>query len=158
MKKCPGCGEDYTPRHPKDYRCEKCYAKMGRKNKRKGNHNEGRFAIYLNEQFKKYGLPYVAKRVPRSGGIADFEVADIMFKFLPSHSMFSSIHFENKDTNQWDIQGWHDYAEKKEKENGKGRHPILIIRKPNSHDEYAVMRKEYLVELLINIDKLREIK
>lgn len=153
--KCPGCGKDYFPRHGRDYRCAECYAKMGKRSKRKGNSNELRFSKYLNEQFKKYGFKYVAKRTPRSGGIQEFEPADIMFRFVPSQSIFSKIHFENKNSAQWDIQGWMEYAEQKERETGRGRNPILIIRKPNSHDEFAVIKMEYLVELLLSIEKFK---
>lgn len=132
--------------------CPECRSKMGRRSKRKGNANELRFSKYLNEQFKKYNLPYIAKRTPRSGGIQEFEPADIMFRFTSPASLFSRIHFENKNTAQWDIQGWMDYAVLKEKETGRFRTPILIIRKPNIHDEFAVLRMEDLVQLLIDLE------
>lgn len=156
MKKICKNGHEFEDDGKKSSLCPDCRSALGRRNKRKGNSNELRFSKYLNEQFQKYGFKYVAKRTPRSGGIQEFEPADIMFRFVPSQSIFSKIHFENKNTGQWDIQGWHNYAEQKEKETGRGRNPILIIRKPNSHDEFAVMKMEYLVELLLNIEKFKE--
>lgn len=132
--------------------CQACRSLMGRRSKRKGNANELRFSKYLNEQFKKYGFPYVARRTPRSGGIQEFEPSDILFKFTPPESIFSRTHFENKNTANWDIRGWMDYALQKEKETGRNRNPILIIRRPNEHEEYAVMRMEEMVELLISLD------
>lgn len=135
--------------------CQSCRSLMGRRSKRKGNANELRFSKYLSEQFAKYGFPYIAKRTPRSGGIQEFEPADIMFRRVPPESVFSRIHFENKNTAQWDIKGWMDYALQKERETGKNRMPILIIRRPNEHDEYAVMQMEELVELLISLDAFK---
>jgi hypothetical protein len=150
--KCKGCGNEYIPRHSKDHRCADCYAKLGKRSKRKGNANELRFSHYLNEQFKKYGFGYIAKRTPRSGGIQEFEPADIMFRHVPNVSIFSQVHFENKNSAQWDIQGWMEYAVQKEKDTGRSRTPILIIRKPNEHSEYAVLRMEDLVRILIDLD------
>lgn len=128
---------------------------MGRRSKRKGNANELRFSKYLNEQFKRYGFPYIAKRTPRSGGIQEFEPADIMFRFVPSESLFAKIHFENKNCAAWDIPGWMEYAILKEKETGRFRTPILVIRRPNIHNEYAVLRMEDLVQILIDLDTFK---
>lgn len=135
--------------------CQGCRSLMGKRSKRKGNANELRFSKYLNGQFKKYGFPYIARRTPRSGGIQDFEPADILFRFIPSTSRFSRIHLENKNCANWDIKGWMDYAVQKEKETGRNRTPILIIRRPSEHDEYAVLRMEELVELLIDFEILK---
>lgn len=152
MKLCKN-GHQYEDDGKKSSLCPECRSKMGRRNKRKGNANELRFSKYLNEQFKKYNFPYIAKRTPRSGGIQEFEPSDIIFRFIPNTSVFSKIHFENKNTAQWDIQGWYEYALRKESETGRNRNPILIIRKPNSHDEYAVLSMENLVGLLLNLEK-----
>jgi hypothetical protein len=150
--KCRGCGNEYVPRHAKDYRCADCYAKLGRRSKRKGNANELRFSKYLNEQFKMYGIPYVAQRTPRSGGIQEFESADIMFRRVPSSSIFNKIHFENKNCAVWDIRGWMEDAVRKEKDTGKSRKPALVIRRPSEHEEYVVTRMEDFVEILISLD------
>lgn len=138
--------------------CQECRSKMGRRSKRKGAANESRFAKYLNGQFEKFKLPYVAKRTPRSGGIQEFEPSDMMFRFLGRKSIFNSIHFELKNCVQWDIIGWIEEAENKEKNMGSFRKPVLVIRKPNMHEEYAVLRMEDLVDILISLDAYLEEK
>ena len=138
--------------------CQLCRSAMGRRSKRKGNANELRFSKYLNEQFQVYGLDYIAKRTPRSGGIQEFEPADIMFRLTPPASIFSQIHFENKNCAVWDIRGWMEDAITKEKNTGRNRKPILIIRRPSEREEYAVLRMEDLVELLISLDAYKTSK
>jgi len=138
--------------------CQECRSKMGRRSKRKGAANESRFAKYLNEQFKKFELPYITKRTPRSGGIQEFEPSDLMFKFLTTGSIFRNLHFELKNCVQWDITSWVEEAENKEKNMGSFRKPVLIIRKPNMHEEYAVLRMEDLVDILISLDTYLEKK
>jgi len=155
LRQCIKCGEGYDD-EKQSTMCSSCRSKMGKRSKRKGASNERRFSAYLNSQFKKYGLPYLAKRTPRSGGIKDFESSDMMFRFVPSKSLFSKIHFENKDTAQWDIQGWYDYAIEKENDSGKYRAPVIIARKPNSQDEFAIMKMEFFINLILELDKLNE--
>jgi hypothetical protein len=48
-----------------------------------------------------------------------------------------------------------EYALQKEKDTGRGRNPALIIRRPNSHEEYAVVKAGFLIELLITLDLLK---
>ena len=155
MKQCKN-GHEFEDDGKKSSLCPDCRSALGRRSKRKGNANELRFSKYLNEQFKKYGFKYIAKRTPRSGGIQDFEPSDIIFKFVPSGSVFSQIHFENKNTAQWDIPGWYEYAEQKERETGRLRKPVLVIRKPSSQMEFAVLKMEHMVEMLLMIDKFRQ--
>lgn len=156
LKKCSKCEKEYEDDKKQSSMCPECRSAMGRRSKRKGASNERRFSMYLNEQFKKYGLPYIAKRTPRSGGIKDFESSDMMFRFVPGESLFSKIHFENKDTAQWDIQGWYDYALEKENESGKYRTPVIIARKPNGRDEFAIMNMEFLIKILIENELLKQ--
>ncbi len=151
---CKQCNNKWTD-GKRSSLCPDCRTKLGKRNKRKGNANELRFAQYLNSQFQKYGFKYIAKRTPRSGGIQDFEPADIMFKFVPTTSIFNKLHFENKNTAQWDIENWHAYALEKELETGRNREPVIMMRKPSKREEYAVTSKEFFVKLLLDIDALR---
>src|SRR3990167_3301090 len=153
IRNCKMCNNPWED-EKKSSLCPECRSKLGRRSKRKGSANEHRFAQYLNEQFKKYGLPFTARRTPRSGGIQDFEASDILFKGVPPTNILSRIHFENKNTAQWAITDWMAYAQQKEKETGRGRNPILVVRKPNQHEEYAIMKMEYMVEMLLHIVKL----
>lgn len=132
--------------------CPDCRSKLGRRSKRKGSANEHRFAQYLNKKFEVYGLPYRARRTPRSGGIREFEASDMMFRFVPPESVFARTHFENKNTAQWDIVGWMIEATKKEAESGKNRIPVLIIRRPNEHEEYAVLKMEDYVQQMLSLE------
>ena len=76
---------------------------IGRRAKRKGNSNELRFAKYLQKEFEKAGFDYLVSRSPRSGGFHLLSPSDIMFKKIPSESIFNDFHWENKNTKQWDI-------------------------------------------------------
>ena len=148
---CSKCGKEFSD-GKKSTMCPDCRSKMGKRNKRKGNANELRFAKYLQKQFDKYGLKYRARRTPRSGAIHEFEPADIMLSGMKQGSIFKKIHFENKNTAQWAIEEWFKKVLDQEEENGTNREPALIIRKPNSVEEYAVISMEFLVHLLVSID------
>lgn len=154
-KICKGCDKEYKPRHDKDHRCRSCYSSMGSASKRKGSNNERRLAKYIQSQFNKYGLNYSVYRTPRSGGIAQIEQADIMFK-VPIDSVFNNIHIEAKDQHNWDIEGWYKKVVKQENDSGKYRTPVIIVRKPNSQDEFAIIKMEYFIKLLIKLDKSNE--
>lgn len=134
--------------------CPSCRSKLGRANKRKGSANELRFSKTLQELFDKFDLKYKARRTPRSGAIHEFEPADIMLSGLPSWSIFKKVHFENKNSEQWSIRDWFEKALEQEKESGLLREPVLIIRKPNSSDEYAVVSSDFLSRLLVMYDVL----
>lgn len=155
MSICKGCGKEYTPRHERDHRCVECYAKAGKRSKRKGNSNELRFSKYLQEQFDKHGLKYRARRTPRSGAIHEFEPADIMFSGS-TDSIFSRLHFENKNTVQWDIEGWYEKAIEQEKDTGRGRTPVIVARKPSSQEEFGIVNIKFLISLLIENDILKQ--
>jgi len=127
---------------------------QGKRNKRKGNVNESRFAKYLQDQFDRYELPYRARRTPRSGAIHEFEPADIMI-MAPPDSIFKGVHFENKDTEHWYIEDWYKKALEIEAQRGLNRRPVIIMRKPNATQEFAVVDKDFLIELMISIEKMR---
>lgn len=150
---CKNCG-NLIEDDKKSTFCIACRSLMGSRSKRKGNANELRFSKYLNSEFRKYSLGYMAKRTPRSGGIQQFEPSDIMFKFLPKESIFKKLHFELKNTAAWDIPGWMEEADKKEKDMGSFREPLLVIRHPNERQEYAVMKMEDLIKILIKLELL----
>lgn len=154
---CKDCGNAYTD-EKKSSMCPPCRSRLGKRNKRKGNSNELRFAKYLQEQFDLYELPYRARRTPRSGAIHDFEPADIMLSGPDINSVFKHVHFENKDTEHWYIEEWFRKAVEIEREKGLNRQPVIIMRKPNSSDEFAVVRKEFLIELMVVNDVLRKDK
>lgn len=151
---CKDCGNEYEKRNAHDSFCLDCWSKRGRRSKRKGSSNELRFSKYLQSKCERYGLKYRVKRTPRSGGIREFEAADIMVLGTPQWSIFKRLHFENKNTAQWYIPQWIDEAVKKETDSGMARAPLLVIRHPNEHQEYAVMRIEDMVDILIEIEKL----
>ena len=152
MEKICKNGHQYQDDGKKSTFCPPCRSALGKRNKRKGNANELRFSKYLQEQFDKYELPYRARRTPRSGAIHEFEPADIMIS-APPESVFKHVHFENKDTEHWYVEEWMMKIIETEIEKGLNREPVLIMRKPNKSEEYAVVRKEFLVELLVSIDK-----
>lgn len=152
---CKGCGNEYEPRHARDHRCESCYAKAGRRSKRKGSNNELRFSKMVQSFFDDYGFPYKARRTPRSGAIHDFEAADLLIS-APHDSVFSKVHFENKNAETWSIPEWYDKATKSEEESGKNRNVALIIRKPNISQEFAVIDSKWFLELLCNNEVLRK--
>ena len=151
---CPGCDSEYEPRHGKDIMCLACYSKQGKRSKRKGSANENRFAKYLNGEFEKHKLLHHARRTPRSGAIKEIECADIMIK-AKGDSIFKRLHFENKNTDKWDINGWYKKIEEQEKEIELFREPVIIARRPNDTKEFAIIDAKFLVKLLINIDLLQ---
>ena len=151
---CKNCNKPIEDEKKSSF-CIDCRSIMGKRSKRKGSANESRFAKYLNGQFEKYKLPYVAKRTPRSGGIQEFEPSDMMFRFLPTESIFKKLHFELKNTAQWSIVEWITEAELKEKNMGSFRMPIPVIRHPSERQEYVVMKAEDAIELLVSNDLLR---
>lgn len=152
-KTCKECGKDITDGKNSGL-CLMHRRMQGKRNKRKGNVNEARFASYLQAQFDKYQLPYRARRTPRSGAIHEFEPADIMI-MAPAESIFKAVHFENKDTEHWYIEDWYKKAIEIETERGLNRKPVIIMRKPNSTQEFAVVDKDFLIELMVSIEKMR---
>ena len=153
LKVCKGCGKDYEPRHAKDYRCTECYAKAGRRSKRKGSANESRFTNRLQELFDKYELKYRVIRTPRSGAISQLETADALLS-VPTDSIFSKLHIELKNSAGWSIEEWFSKAIEQEKDNGRGRNPILVLRKPNSQQEYLVADPWFVIKLMVENDIL----
>ena len=152
---CKNCGKEFNVEYDNQVLCKEDLSKQGRRNKRKGAANESRFAKMLQGMFNNYDLNYKVQRTPRSGGIREFESADLMFSRVPSGSIFANIHFELKDTAHWYIEDWIKEAKGKELDSGKNRMPILIIRKPNQEQEFAVMDANKLMEILIAFEKLK---
>lgn len=152
-KKCRDCEKEFIPRHIKDYRCSSCYGKIGKRSKRKGSSNERRLSKYVQALFDQAGFPYKCRRTPASGAIHEFEPADLLFSGLPLESIFRQLHFEAKDTAQWSIEEWISEAERKEREIGGMRMPLVIMRRPNKQEEYAVMKVEDFLRILISLEK-----
>jgi hypothetical protein len=70
-------------------------------------------------------------------------------------TIFGEIHWELKDSQNWSIEKWMEKA-KEQEEDGRGRDPVIIMRKPNKREEFAVMTAEFLVDLLIERELLIE--
>jgi len=152
---CKGCGKEFEPRHKRDYRCQDCYKKLGKRSKRKGNSNESRFVKKLQELFVKYDLKnHRVIRTPRSGAISQLEKADALFS-VPNDSIFNQIHVELKDSYSWSIEEWYEKAFTGEKDTGKLRNPMLILRKPNGQQEYLVADPWFIFKLMIENEKLK---
>ena len=151
MRLCKRCDKSYDDKKQSSL-CPDCRSALGRRNKRKGNANELRYAKYLQDRFDKYNLGYIARRTPRSGGIREFEQADILISLLKNYSIFNRIHFELKNQGQWSIEDWFKKVLDQEQDSGKNRSPVLIVGKPNSNDEYAITSMEFLVEVLCRLD------
>ena len=155
---CSKCSKEYIDDGKRSSMCSDCRSAMGRRSKRKGANNERRFSVYLNEQFKKHGLPYTAKRTPRSGAFHSLTPSDIMFFKLPNDSIFNNFHWENKNVNQWDVYGWYEEATRKEKDIGTNKTPLIIARRPNQDVEFAIINIKDLIKILIENDILRQEK
>ncbi len=153
MEKICKNGHKYKDDGKQSTFCPPCRSALGKRNKRKGSANESRFAKMLQEMFNKYDLPYTVRRTPRSGGIREFESSDIMFSRVHENSVLSQIHFELKDTQHFYIEDWIKEALIKESDSGKNRNPVIIARKPNSSNEYAIMNVDFFVNLLMVIEK-----
>lgn len=135
--------------------CKSCRSALGKRNKRKGAANEHRFSKRLQEVFDRYALPYSVRRTPRSGGIREFESSDLMFRGIDSESILNQIHFELKNTQHLYLEDWMNEALKKENDSGKNRNPIIVHRKPNSTMELATLDVEFLIQMMVIIEKYR---
>lgn len=154
IKICSKNGEEYEDDKKRSTMCPACRSKTGRQAKRKGSSNERRLAKKMSAYFQKAKLPYICRRTPASGAIRELEVADLIFSGLPIESIFRTLHFEAKDTAQWSIKEWVRDAEKKESGRGMGRSPLIIMRHPNEQEEYAVMKVDDLLEILVQFERL----
>ncbi len=153
-KKCKNydiCGNEITDGKQSGL-CFSCRSKMGKRNKRKGSAQELRFAKLLQEYFDKYGLPYKARRTPRSGAIHEFEPADLMLSGPKEDSVLKHIHFESKNTEHWYIEEWFNKAKQIETERDTNREPVLVVRKPNSSQEFVILDSEFFVKLICSLD------
>ena len=135
--------------------CPECRSRLGRASKRKGAANELRYAKKLQELFDKYELGYKVRRTPRSGSIHDLEPSDLLFIGLPKSSMFQA-HWELKNSGAWEIEKWFAEAKRKEEENQRYRPPILVIRHPNSQQEFMIMDSEFGAKLLLDLEILNQ--
>jgi hypothetical protein len=153
MKICKN-GHEFEDDGKKSNFCPACRSKMGKRSKNKGSSNERRLSKMMQNRFDRVGLKYRVRRTPASGAIHEFEPADLLFSGLPLESIFRQLHFEAKDTAQWSVKEWVKDAEQKERDTGGMRMPLVIMRHPNEQDEYAVMRVEHLLDILINLEKL----
>lgn len=151
---CRKCGNEFEVRYKNQWYCDSDLKKIGSRSRRKGYTDEKRFEKWLQGEFERYGLNYTVHRTPRSGGIRNLENSDFMFKRLPEDSWIKKIHFEKKDRANFDIPGWIKDAEEKEKEFESNRNPVVIARKPNQTDEYAIMKSEFFIKLLLQLEVL----
>ena len=154
MKTCKRCTKPYEEDGKKSNFCPDCRSRIGRASKRKGSSNERRLSKFIQGEFERVGLPYRCRRTPASGAIHEFEASDLLFSGLPIESIFRQLHFEAKDAAQWSIKEWVKEAETKEKGIGGSRKPLVIMRHPNEREEYAVMRMEHLIDILIALEQL----
>ncbi len=154
MPKCSKCDKEFDDGKQSTL-CPECRSILGRRSKRKGNSNELRFAKYLQGQFDKYELKYRARRTPRSGGIKDFAVEDILIS-APQGSIFNRIHLELKNQQTWSIKEWYNKVIEQEKDIGKMRTPVIVARYPNEQLELAIVPVTFLMKVLIENDILRD--
>lgn len=157
-KTCAGCGESYEQRHEKDYRCEKCYSKQGRRISRRGKANEDMFAKKLQDELdKKFGSGlYRIKRTPSSGAMHLDWPADITILRAPQHSALKSLHIDVKVADNWSPEKW--YNEEKELCRATGSifsKVIIVMRRPKESGQLALISWEDLKNLLIEIEGYR---
>lgn len=153
--KCRTCKKEFEPRHEKDYFCLPCNSLRGKRNKNKGRANEHRFAKNLQKRLDVYGVPIRVRRTPASGAIHEFEAGDLLFSGK-GDTMFEKIHWELKNTQNWQIEKWMQKAKDSEEEMRKFREPVLIVRKPGRIDEYAIINAGFLIDLIIENEILKK--
>lgn len=153
---CNGCNKEFVPRHNKDYRCQECYSKQGRRNKNKGRASERDVSKGIEVIIKRYGLDYRVRRVPASGAIHEISPGDIMFLNIPNNSIFKEFHWEVKNTSSFMIPQWFSKAKDIEKELGTNKNPVIISKKPNEHIRFATIEWELFIKLLSEIEILRK--
>lgn len=152
---CKKCGKPIEDDKKSTF-CVECRKKIGRAAKHKGYSDEKRFERWFQAQLDLYQLPYKIMRTPSSGAIHNFDAADFFFKFLPQDSWFNRFHLEKKDRENWSLVEWVEEAEEKEKDTGLLRKPIVIVRKPNSSEDYIFMRSGPFWDLFLQLEKLTQ--
>lgn len=155
MKVCVKCQKEYEDDGKISSMCFDCRSLKAKRSKRKGRANEHRFAKKLQSIFDKYSIKYRARRTPNSGAIHEFEPSDILLSGVKDWSLFSNLHFENKDTAQWSIEEWMEDAKRKEQEVGRFRMPVLVIRHPNSSREFAIMDIDDWINMAIDLEQYK---